>query len=405
MNKLFSIKIVFWLAVFILGISSCSPNVTPTAGLTPEADSSSTATEVESSGDLGPIERQAQISEFEGEVSWRATENDEAWLPVEVGVYLLVGNQVMTGLNGRAAILFTEGTVVRLAPNSVFTLQELEGDTENPQTTLELIKGQIFVIVNMLLGEGHLDVDFESGQAAVRGSMMSVLLTPGGRVVVTCLEGHCTISDGTITVSLGYGQQAEIEGIDLPPGVASLMEDYQLNAWLLNVPEAFLVAMDLGLIDPALLAPGCDLATGSGCYLELDCDLLTGIGCELPSGCDALTGIGCELPSGCNPITGEGCYLPLGCDPVSGAGCETPEGCNLITGEGCDPGDYCLEHPDDPACSSDFCLENPDDPICSSIDPCLVDPASCLPPPPSNPPSLPPLPPPPKPPPELPSWP
>jgi hypothetical protein len=403
MNKFFSIKLIFWLTVLALVISACAPNTPPTAEVTPEASPSPTLTLVEPSSEAGQEERSAKVSELEGEVSWRAAE-DETWLPAEVGAILQVGNQVMTGYASRAAILFTEGTVIRLAPNSVFTLQELEGDTENPMTTLELIKGQIFVIVNMLLGQGHLDVDFQSGTAAVRGSCMSVLVTPSGRVVVTCLEGHCTLSDGTITVSLGYGQQAEIEGIDLPPGVASLMEDYQLNAWLLNVPDAYFEAMDLGLIDPDLLAPGCDPVTGSGCFLELECDLLTGIGCDLPSGCDALTGIGCELPSGCNPITGEGCYLPPGCDPVSGVGCETLGGCNLITGEGCDPGDYCLDHPDDPACSSDFCLEHPDDPICSNIDPCLVDPASCLPPPPENPPPLPPLPPPP-PPPEPPSWP
>jgi hypothetical protein len=397
-NKFFSIKIFFSLTVLSLVVSACSPNATPIAELTPEALSSPPPTEVESSGDSGQEERAAQVSELEGEVSWRAAEDGD-WQPVDVGTNLQVGNQVMTGLNGRAAILFTEGSVVRLAPNSVFTFQELAGDTENPQTTLELIKGQIFVIVNMLLGQGHLDVDFESGQAAVRGSMMSVLVTPTGRVVVTCLEGHCTLSDGTVTVSLELGQQAEIEGLDLPPGAASLIENYQLNAWLLNVPGAYFVALDLGLIDPDLLAPGCDPVTGSGCFLELECDLLTGIGCDLPSGCDAITGIGCELPSGCNPITGVGCYLPPECDPVTGTGCETPGGCNLVTGEGCEPGDYCLEHPDDPACNSDFCLEHPDDPICSSIDPCIIDPASCLPPPPVKPPPLPP------PPPDPPSWP
>ena len=397
MHKLFSIKIVFWLTVLVSVVSACTTNAPPIAGLTPEADSSPEPTEVESSGDSGSEERSAQISELEGEVSWRVAE-DETWLPAEVGTSLQVGNQVMTGYASRVAILFTEGTVIRLAPNSIFTLQELEGDTENPMTTLELVKGQIFVIVNLLLGQGHLDVDFQSGTAAVRGSMLSVLVTPSGRVVVTCLEGHCTLSDGTITVSLGYGQQAGIAGIDLPPGVASLMEGYQLNAWLLNVPGAYFVAMDLDLIDPDLLAPGCDPVTGSGCVLELECDLFTGIGCDLPSGCDAITGLGCELPSGCNPITGEGCYLPPECDPVSGVGCETSWGCNLITGEGCDPGDYCLNHPDDPACHSDFCLENPDDPICSSIDQCIVDPSSCLPPPPVNPPSLPP-------PPEPPPWP
>ena len=92
MNKLFSIKIVFRLTVLVLVVSACTTNATPTAGLTPEADSSPEPTEVESSGDSGPEERRAQISELEGEVSWRAAK-DETWLPAEVGASLQVGNR------------------------------------------------------------------------------------------------------------------------------------------------------------------------------------------------------------------------------------------------------------------------------------------------------------------------
>lgn len=401
-------------------------------GMPESIAANATPTEAPSAIEPDQIPRTAQLTQNQGEVNWRATEG-ETWGSIAVGSVLEVGNQVMTGQTGRAVITFTEGAIVRLAENTVFTIREIGGDAENPETTLDLIKGQIFVIVKSMLGEGHFDVDFEAGQAAVRGSMLSVRVTPSGRVVATCLEGHCTLSDGTHTVSLEYGQQAEIAGIGLLPGAATLLEDYQLNEWLLIDPGAFSIALEYDLIDFALLSPGCNPETGEGCYLVLPCDPSTGIGCDLPPECNLSTGIGCELPAGCNPITGEGCLLPPECDPVTGVGCETPGGCNLITDEGCDveincienPDDPacdpdfcleypedpscgsggCLENPDDPACNLDYCLDNPDDPSCGADDPCIEDPASCLPPPPDDPPPLPPPPDPPDPPPKPPSWP
>jgi hypothetical protein len=338
LNRLISI-----LPILLLVISACGANDRPQVGLTSEPDTPPTtepisstleaplSTDVPSVTVLTP--RTAQLTENHGEVNWRENEEGE-WDTILIGAYLEVGNQIMTGQNSRAVITFSEGTVVRITENSIFILQELDGDEENPQTTLELIKGQIFVVVNMLLGKGHFDVDTDAGQAAVRGSMMSVRVTQSGRVIATCLEGHCTLSDGTKTVSLQYGQQAEIEGIDIPPGEPTLMEDYQLNEWLMIDPNAYFVALDQGLIDPDLFPPECDQTTGEGCYLDLN-------------GLDCID----------NPD-----------DPACGP-------------------DFCTEHPEDPSCIEGGvpCID----------DPTSCDPPGDLPPPPDDPPPPPDDPPPP----------
>jgi hypothetical protein len=397
-----STKLYIAFTILISLTSACGINAA--SPITPEpAGSTRVPTEAPPIIEPAPIPRTAHLKENHGEVNWRETE-EETWGSIALGSGLDVGNQILTGQAGRAVIKFTEGSIVRLAENTLFTVREIESDEENPQTTLELIQGQIFIIVNCLLGKGHFNVDFEAGQAAVRGSMLSVRITPSGWVVVTCLEGHCTLSNGTDTISLEYGQQAWIDGFTLLLSEVMPMDDYKFNEWLIADPSAFFVILEYGLVDPNLFPPECQLDTGIGCYLNLLCDPWTGIGCELPEGCNRSTGLGCELPTGCNLVTGEGCLFPADCDPETGIGCETTGGCNLITGEGCELEVDCVENPDDPLCDFDYCADNPDDPICGSLDPCIEDPASCLPPPPANLPPPPPLPKPPKLP-DLPSWP
>jgi hypothetical protein len=391
----------FLFFVLILTITACGTIIdTNTSGL---EESTLTPPRVSPSDEIDLIPRTAQLTERHGEVNWREAEVGD-WKSIAFSTFLEIDNQVMTGLTGRAVITFTEGSIIRLVEDTIFTVREIGGDEENPQTTLELIKGQIFIIVNSLLGEGHFKVDFESGQAAVRGSMLSVRVTPSGRIVITCLEGHCSLSNGTDTVTLEYGQQAWIDGVSLALSGATSMDDFQFNEWLIADPSAFFVILESGLIDPNLFPTGCELDTGAGCILILICNPWTGIDCELPPECNRSTGLGCELPTGCNPVTGEGCLLPSECDPETGIGCETSTGCNLITGEGCDVEIDCIENPDDPLCDLNYCIENPDDPVCGALDPCIEDPLSCLPPLPDDPPPLPPLPDPPNLP-DPPSWP
>ena len=74
-----------------------------------------------------PVPRMAQLTGNHGEVSWRETA-EGSWTSIEVGADLDVGNQIMTGISGRAVITFTEGSIVRLAENALFTIQEIGGD-------------------------------------------------------------------------------------------------------------------------------------------------------------------------------------------------------------------------------------------------------------------------------------
>jgi hypothetical protein len=313
-----------------------APAPGPTGGVTPAR---ATATVLAATGTpSGP--RQAWLSELQNEVFWQPVTQEE-WLAAQQDQPLETGNRVTTGADSRAAVSFSEGTLARLAPNTLFTLHDLSGTPAEPQTLLELLQGELFVILEGALGGGTFKVDTISGTASVRGTWLGVRLNALGQLFATCLEGVCTLANSLGTVEFAGGQRAEILDAGAPPTPPETMEPYQLNAWIQNVPGAVDRAINQGLLDPDDLPEGCDPATGEGCELPLDCDPLTGAGCELPEGCDPTTGLGCTLPSGCNLVTGEGCELPDGCDPQTGEGCALPFGCNLVTGEGCLFGLFC----------------------------------------------------------------
>ncbi|MBI3158291.1 MAG: FecR domain-containing protein [Chloroflexi bacterium] len=317
---------------------ACNLTLTTPSGDAPTAVPASAAALAAAETPAGP--RQAWLSELENEVFWQPFEQEE-WLAAQVDQALENGNRVNTGAESRAAVAFSEGTLARLAPNTLFILHDLSGTTAEPQTLLELLKGELFVILEGALGGGTFKVDTISGTASVRGTWLGVRLNALGQLFATCLEGVCSVANSLGSVQFSGGQRAEILDAGAPPTPPERMEPYQLNAWIANVPGAVNLAVDQGLLDPDDLPEGCDPATGEGCELPLDCDPLTGAGCDLPPDCDPATGLGCTLPSGCNPITGQGCDLPPGCDPDTGEGCTLPWGCNLVTGEGCLLGAFC----------------------------------------------------------------
>lgn len=311
-------------------LAACNPSASiPSSRL-----ESATATEPPA----GP--RQAWLSEIQNEVFWQPEEQPD-WQIATLDLPLATGYRVSTGAQGRAAVTFSEGTLARLTPNTLFVLHNLAGTTAEPQTLLELLTGELFILLDGVTGAGSFEVETISGTASVRGTWLGVRLNSLGQLFATCLEGMCNLANSAGTVQFTSGEQAQILTAESPPAPPAPMESYQLNAWFQNVPGAVNIAVEQGLLDEQDLPDGCDPANGAGCEIELDCDPLTGAGCELPDGCELETGENCALPSGCNLISGAGCDLLPGCNPETGEGCAMPFGCNPVTGVGCTLGAFC----------------------------------------------------------------
>lgn len=225
------------LLTFVLG--ACASSAYPAQGEStqPPAGSESTApaesTPPENSGPA-PAAREAVLSEFENEVVVRAAFEGE-FIPAEIGFIIQQGGGLQTGETGRARLdLKPEGTIVRVAPNSAFTLPQIVETDGEPKTTLDLFFGKIFILLN----GGSVDVQTPSGVASVRGSLLSVSFDPvNGRIQAACLEGHCALqNEGGNVVEIEEGESAFVEESGIITEVDGI-DRGEISEWLVGAPE------------------------------------------------------------------------------------------------------------------------------------------------------------------------
>lgn len=183
------------------------------------------------------VDESARLATFTlllNDVQARITENADLE-PAILGDSLQVGGQAQSGDDSRARLdLLPEGTIVRIGPNTQFTLESLNDDTANPSTKLRLDFGQLWIILN----GGSLEVESDYGNAAVRGSYMSVNFDSETGLTVTCLEGHCDLSNDAGTVNLTGGQTSNIPEPGQPPAPPVEMDAQDVETWQAISPEA-----------------------------------------------------------------------------------------------------------------------------------------------------------------------
>ncbi len=181
-----------------------------------------------------PENLSAIITEIQGDDVTVRHANANEFQPAQMNETLAVRSQVNTGLESRTKIDLSSGTVIRLGPESVFTLENNHETEQGLLTRIRVDVGQIWIVLN----GGTLDVETPSGLAGVRGSYMSTGFDPKtGAARITCLEGHCSAENEAGSVEFTAGEAA-----DLPAGGAAPIkgemtaEEFQM--WAENVPEA-----------------------------------------------------------------------------------------------------------------------------------------------------------------------
>ena len=185
------------------------------------------------SANQGTSDLTATVGSIEGAV--------EAQLPpktvfdrVKQGLKLKVQTVVKTLEDGKVRLDLSDGTIVRIAPSSLFTLLANQARALTPFTQVKLDLGKIWIVLH----GGSFRVDTPAGLATVRGSMMSVEVVPGSNVViVTCLEGNCDVENDAGVLHLVAGQTATLINKSTPP-ILGLLTDAQVAEWLANNPEA-----------------------------------------------------------------------------------------------------------------------------------------------------------------------
>ena len=182
----------------------------------------------------------ASLSEVAGGVLAREAK-DPGFAAVHNGFVLPSLGQVQTQTDGKVRLDFSSGSLIRIGPGTLFTLEPPQADSQGLLIRVNLAVGRLWVI----LQGGSLEVETKSGVAAVRGSYMSVSYNPdSGEAVITCLEGTCTLSTPGGNVEITAGQTATVSGVNQPPQVGK-MTDSDVQDWLTNNPEATVVVPPL----------------------------------------------------------------------------------------------------------------------------------------------------------------
>lgn len=200
-----------------------------------------------------PPNLSATIVEIEGEqvnvLHAHATEYQPAKLDEQISVKSVVN----TGIESRARVDLSSGTVIRISPESVFTLENNYEGQEGLFTRLQISVGRIWIVLN----GGTLEVETPSGLAGVRGSYMSTGYDPAsGAVRITCLEGHCSAENDAGAVQFAAGEAADLSADGAAP-VKGLMTDEEFATWAENVPEASEILAEIAepAATPSVLAP------------------------------------------------------------------------------------------------------------------------------------------------------
>jgi hypothetical protein len=228
MKNLFSTILIMTLLLGACSKSSATQiPVTETSGVTGEPITNEPPTDP-----INPA-REAVLSEIQNVVLIQNSANGEA-LPASNGARLLETGSVETGDNSRARLdLIPDGTIVRLAPNTSFVINSLASNEGEPQTKLQLLFGQVFILLN----GGSLDVETPSGVASVKGSLMSVTYSKTqNRTTTTCLEGHCVVKDENEELELTEGQAADFIDGELEDQYREMTFE-ELGLWVLDNPD------------------------------------------------------------------------------------------------------------------------------------------------------------------------
>lgn len=260
MRKLHIPVLIVLLAALSLLLAGCKPEETPAATPASEAtaDQPGGAGDVELPTDVptdAPIEEapprrvRIDIVAAEGAVEVRRYPDGD-FAPIGAGATIGVGDQIRTGVDGRAVLELDDGSIVVVAPSSAMLVATVGGTAVEPVTRFFLNVGRVFSFLGIdLTGEAAYVVETPGGVAAIRGSAMGVYYDPETqRTLATCLSGVCELEANGTILTLAAGEQAEIPSIGLAPGELRIMDAEEVQLWIdvIAYLQELGISLDLG---------------------------------------------------------------------------------------------------------------------------------------------------------------
>ncbi len=179
----------------------------------------------------GQPARAVRLSFVDGQVKL-AQGNQVLAAQAVVNTPLFEGMQLTTADDGKAEIQFEDGSVVRIAPDSMLTLQVLRGAGTGADAELAVNSGLCYFEIQGGGQAGQMSVHFGASVATTSGfTVLRVAMdTPPGSLAVFSGNVHLQVgASGAVSADLHGGENIALDPAD--PSQYSLAESIEPNSW------------------------------------------------------------------------------------------------------------------------------------------------------------------------------
>jgi hypothetical protein len=179
---------------------------------------------------LALVDSPATITEVINQVEAHPRPQD-AWVAAVINMLLYNGGQVRTFTDSSARITLEDGAV-RVAANSVFTVQHYQKQGDNRIVRFLLEMGRVWVHLDEpVIEPSTFEIETTTGIAAVRDTRFSVQIDPNGTMLVSVDQGKAVVRAQGTEVIVRAGQQVTVLK-DQTPGPVSPMTVEEQALWL-----------------------------------------------------------------------------------------------------------------------------------------------------------------------------
>jgi hypothetical protein len=158
------------------------------------------------------VQRIARVSNVRGSVELQPL-GAEAFKPVTADRNVRSGSVLRTGADGRATLRWSDGTSIRVAPNTSLTIDRCRFDKRNASITSQftLSAGRVWVhVVKMLSAESKFEISTPIATAGVRGTSFAIDVAPDGATSVLVYDGRVEVRASGKPLGVKEGQALAI---------------------------------------------------------------------------------------------------------------------------------------------------------------------------------------------------
>ena len=156
----------------------------------------------------------ASISFVSGDTQVKAGRGGE-WKPLKQGQNLVAEDVVKTGAGAKVEIKLTDGSVIRVAPNSEIRMKSLIGGKQKREMNFKLQAGKVWANVSKALGtDEKFEVETKNAVAGVRGTIFRVDSFDDESTLVRVYTGAVAVSNAPIYQKQGSdkGERVQVQG-------------------------------------------------------------------------------------------------------------------------------------------------------------------------------------------------